>query len=223
MRPVLNLPLMSLLSSDLVSAMTAAGRTILFEDGRTIHARGADQPGLSVILSGRVRFGVFSEEGAYYYTGLLNEGHCFGEATLFADMPRAYHADAVGETTVLSLTKTAFNRLFDDRPDFARAFLSTLTSRLYEALDFADDLRRLSLEAKVVKQLFRIQRVGGFEDDSLPIRQIDLAYALGVSRVSVGKALERLQARGLIQLGYGEIRVLDRKRLAESITDKTGL
>ncbi len=219
MQPVLNPPLVSLLSSDLVGAMVAAGNTAHFDDGRTIHDRGADRPGLSVIMSGRVRFGVFSEDGAYHQTGLLNEGHCFGEATLFAGMLRAYHADAVGQTTILTLTKSAFDELFDEHPGFARAFLSTLTSRLYEALDFADDLRRLSLEAKIVKQLFRISRVGGLEDDSLPIRQVDLAYALGMSRVSVGKALDKLQAQGLIQLGYGEIKILDRKSLAQTIAE----
>lgn len=210
----LDQPFLSLLSDDLLRKLAAAGRTKRFDDGQTIHTRGSDRPGLSVIMSGRVRFGVFSEDGDFIHTGLLNEGHCFGEATLFANMPRAYHADAIGETVILSIGKKQFDKLFDENPGFARAFLGALTNRLYEALDFADDLRRLTLEAKIAKQLFRIARVGGFSGDGIiPIRQIDLAYALGVSRVSVGKALEALQRRRFIQLGYGEIKITDPARL----------
>lgn len=218
----LNQPLLSLLSDGLQRKLVAAGQTKRFDNGQTIHTRGSGRSGLSVIMSGRVRFGMFSEDGDFIHTGLLNEGHCFGEATLFANMPRAYHADAVGETIILGVGKKHFDKLFDDNPDFARAFLGALTNRLYEALDFADDLRRLSLEAKIAKQLFRVARVGGFSADSIiPIRQIDLAYALGMSRVSIGKVLEALQKRGLIKLGYGEIKITDPARLKALIANKS--
>ena len=217
-----NQPLLSLLSDSLQRKLVAAGQTRRFDDGQTIHTRGSGRPGLSVIMSGRVRFGTFSEDGDFIHTGLLSEGHCFGEVTLFANMPRAYHADAVGETVMLAVCKKQFDKLFDDDPGFARAFLGALTNRLYEALDFADDLRRLTLEAKIAKQLFRVSRVGGFSADSIiPIRQIDLAYALGMSRVSIGKALEALQGRGVIELGYGEIKIIDAAGLKALIANKS--
>lgn len=215
----LNQPLLSLLSDALQRKLVAAGQTKRFDDGQTIHTQGSRRIGLSVIMSGRVRFGVFSEDGDFIHTGLLNEGHCFGEATLFANMPRAYHADAVGETVILGIGKKQFDTLFDDDPGFARAFLGALTNRLYAALDFADDLRRLTLEARIAKQLFRIAGMGGFSGDGIiPIRQTDLAYALGMSRVSIGKVLEALQKRGLIKLGYGEIKITDPARLKALIS-----
>ncbi|MEM8936925.1 MAG: Crp/Fnr family transcriptional regulator [Pseudomonadota bacterium] len=214
-----NPPLLTLLSAAEIRDLVAAGEERRFTDNQNIHARGSDLPGLSVIKSGRVRFGIFGEDGRYIQTGLLGQGHCFGEATLFANMPRAYDADAVGETVILSVSKKKFDDLCDAHPGIAKALLVTLTSRLYEALDFADDIRRLSIETRIAKQLFRFVASGGFSSETIPVRQTDLAYALGLSRVSVGKALETLKRRGLIELGYGEIRIADRAGLENWVID----
>ena len=41
------------------------------------------------------------------------------------------------------------------------------------------------------------------------MRQIELAQSLGVSRVTIGKALHRLQAAGLVALRRGRIDIVD--------------
>ncbi|MEM7766803.1 MAG: Crp/Fnr family transcriptional regulator [Pseudomonadota bacterium] len=189
--------------------MIAAGRTMTYSDGQFIHQRGEGSPGLSIILTGRVRFGIYSETGAYIQTGILDAGHCFGEATLFADTPRAYDADAFGETRIADISKPRFEALLKQAPSFANALLVSLTTRLYEALEIADDLRALSPEARILKLLQRLTHSGGFSETAIPIRQIDIAYALGLSRVSVGKALNALRRQGRIQLGYKEISLIN--------------
>ncbi|MEL7519558.1 MAG: Crp/Fnr family transcriptional regulator [Pseudomonadota bacterium] len=213
----INPPLFTLLPGSLVEAVTSAGVEVAFDDGQTIHSKGQDRPGLSIVLSGRVRFGAFSEEGAFVQTGLLGKGHCFGEVTLFSHKPRAYHADAFGQTRILQIGKSKVERLIADHPAIATALLATLTSRLYDALDFADDLRSLKLEARVAKQLWRFAVSDEIGNDVIPIRQNDLAYALGLSRVSIGKALKVLQDLELIELGYGAITIVDRARLEDWI------
>ena len=208
-----NPPLLTLLSSEVIAALKSVGHQLRFEDGQRIHARGDKRPGLSIILSGRVRFGVYGEDGGYIQAGLLSEGHCFGEVTLFVEKPRAYDADAFGETVILEIRKPKFESVAAAHPQVSNAMLVTLTGRIYEALEFADDLRSCSLEVRVAKQLMRMSVSGGFSGDVLPIRQTDLAYALGLSRVSVGKALIALQERNLVELGYGEIKISDQIEL----------
>ena len=215
-----NKPLFPLLSEELRNALIEAGQVRRFSDGQMIHIHGDDRAGLSIILDGRVRFGLYGEDGAYIQAGILSEGHCFGEATLFAGIPRAYDADALGETEIVMISKDRFDQFLDATPGFAKALLVSLTSRLYESLEFADDLRTLSREARVGRYLDRALYSARFENDTIPIRQIDLAYALGLSRVSIGKALGNLQDRGVIALGYGEIRILDRDRLARRVRQK---
>ncbi|MEM7704761.1 MAG: Crp/Fnr family transcriptional regulator [Pseudomonadota bacterium] len=207
--------LLELIPPKLLPTVKAAGTTRPYADGQVIHTQQAASVGLSIILRGRVRFGLYAETGAFNLTGLLGCGHCFGEATLFADRRRAYHAEAFGETEVLAIGKRAFDALHDAHPPFARAVTVTVTQRLYEALDIADDLRRRGVEQQIAMLLLRIARTGGFDEDDLPLRQADIAFALGMSRVSIGKALDRLSQRDLIQLGYGKITMIDRQALLE--------
>ncbi|MEL6415129.1 MAG: Crp/Fnr family transcriptional regulator [Pseudomonadota bacterium] len=209
MEPIYNQPLWPLLSENVQDALIRAGQTKTYSDGQFIHQRGEGSPGLSVILSGRVRFGVYAEAGTYIQTSVLSAGHCFGEATLFASAPRAYDADALGDTKVIEISKPRFDALLEQSPMFANALLVSLTTRLYEALEFADDLRALSPEARILKLLRRFTQSGGFKENAIPVRQIDIAYALGLSRVSVGKALNALQKQGALNLGYGEITLIE--------------
>lgn len=202
-----------MLPEALKSALIRAGHEKRFDDKQSIHIRGGGRAGLSIILAGRVRFGLFRKDGAYIQTGLLSVGDCFGEATLFADQDRAYDADALGDTTILSIEKGRFEKLMMKHPQLAHALLKTLTRRLYTALDFVDDLRALSVEARIAKQIMRLSLSGGFHD-VIPVRQIDLAYSLGLSRVTVGKALDALECDGAVRLGYGQIEIVDHARLS---------
>ena len=205
MEPIYNHPLLPMLSENVRDALIAAGRTMTYSDGQFIHQRGEGSPGLSIILAGRVRFGIYAESGTYIQTRVLGAGHCFGEATLFADAPRAYDADALGDTKIIEVSKARFDDVLEQTPELANALLVTLTTRLYEALEFADDLRALSPELRILKLLRRLTHSGGFKDKAIPVRQIDIAYTLGLSRVSVGKALNTLQKQGKVRLGYREV------------------
>lgn len=205
--------LINLLSNDLISELKKAGQERHFTAGQTIHSQGDRLPGLSIITTGQVRFGIFGVNGDYIQTGILGQGHCFGEATLFTEKPRPYDAEAIGDTTILKVNKPDIDKLVAHHPSFAQALLVTLTGRLYEALEFADDLRTLSLEARIAKQLLTFHRSGGLNNHIIPVRQSDLANSLGISRVSAGKALSNLQQQGLIKLGYGEIQITDALQL----------
>ena len=105
----------------LVSELTAHGATKRFDHGQLIHLQHAASAGLSVVLAGRVRFGLYTHKGAFFLTGILGPGHCFGEATLFADRPRAYHAEAFGQTDVLAVSRPVFDRLYKAHPELAKA------------------------------------------------------------------------------------------------------
>lgn len=209
-----NKPLLNLLPGHLAEVLTGGGTRQTFHDGQSIHLRGDDKPSLSVILSGRVRFGLYTGDGNYIQTGVLGKGHCFGEATLFLNTPRPYYADAIAQTELVDIKKTTLHRLLEAHPALAAPLLTTLTNRLYESLEFADDLRSNALDVRIAKQLLRLNASGDFAGNAVEIRQADIAYGLGQSRVSVSKALAHLKAQGLIRLGYREIEIPDPEALA---------
>lgn len=215
-------PLMALLPERLRRRLAEAATAVDYGDGEIIHSRGDAKPGLSIVRSGSVRFAIPGVDGSYVTSSVLGPGHCFGEATLFAKLPRTHDAIAVKRTSIDQISRLRFDRIFDEEPDLARVMLEATTQRLYSVLDFMDDLRRLPLPLRTAKLIASMAR-SAKQENEVECSQSDLAFTLGVSRVSVGKALGRLQDEGVIQLGYGRIEIPDRVRLEQWIADRSPL
>lgn len=206
----------------LMARLSDAAIRVAYDDGELIHARGDAKPGLSIVHEGAVRFINSGIDGSVVSTGTLRSGEFFGEATLFAGLPRTHDAVADGPTIIDQVSKSRFDKIFDEEPDLARAMLRMTTRRLYWALDFMDDLRSLPLKARVAKVIIR-RNESSSGKSMVRANQSDLAYLLGVSRVSIGKALGELQSQGLIKLGYGRIEIPDPSALKAWITKNAPL
>ena len=207
-------PLLALVSPSLLARLEEMATRVRYRDGVMIHGLGDDKPGLSIVRDGAVRFAKHTPGGGEVTVSILGPGHSFGEATLFAGMGRAYDAIAVGDTMVDQISKAKFDRILQAEPELAHTLLAATTRRLYSVLAFLDDLRTLPLGARVAKLIIGMVAVAK-TPDVVECRQSDLAFTLGVSRVSVGKALARLQDKRAIQLGYGRIEILSRAALAK--------
>ena len=205
-------PLAQLLSDGDAARLRQAATRVNYADGQLIHSRGDAKAGFSIVVSGAVRFVKRNPDGGELTVSLLGPGHSFGEATIFAGQGRAYDAVAVGETVIDQLSKPAFERLIVSQPEIASALLAATTCRLYAVLSFLDDLRSSPLPVRAAKLILDMLR-SSKEPDRVSCTQQDLAYTLGVSRVSIGKALSKLQSDKVISLGYGEIQVPDSARL----------
>lgn len=211
--------LIDALPETLRKALQSAGVPMRYADGQLIHERGDAKPGLSIVRSGAVRMGNVGRDGNYMATALLGPGQTFGEFTLFADLPRTHDAEAVGDTVVDQVSRRRFEQVMDDHPELRRRLLSSLASRLHQALEFIDDVRRLPLNVRVAKMLAVMGRTER-EPVKLVVKQSQLAETMGVSRVSMGKVLEELEAQSLIKRGYGSIDIPDRQRLQDWIADR---
>ena len=204
--------LMELMPEPLARRVRAAAKPTRYRDGQLIHTRGELQRGLSIVRSGAVRFGNAGDDGSYVTTTVMGPGQSFGEFTLFGDLPRTHDATAVGATVVDSLDQARLNRLLVEAPELWRILMVATTKRLHDALELLDDFRRLPLSALTAKLLLTLPPS---EEDAAAVtcNQADLAFTLGVSRVSVGKALAQLQKAGLVILGYRTITLRDRAGL----------
>lgn len=214
--------LTDLLSPRLRDRLNKAATVITYDDGETIHLRGDAKPGLSIVRGGAVRFSNPGVDGSMITTSVMGPGHCFGEATLFAQLPRTQDATAVGETTIEQISKLKFDQVFDDEPKLARLMLEATTQRLYSVLEFMDDLRRLPLNVRAAK-LIASMGVSSKDAGIVSCNQADLAFMLGVSRVSIGKALSTLQEADVVTIGYGKVNIPDAVRLDQWIAVRSPL
>jgi CRP/FNR family transcriptional regulator, cyclic AMP receptor protein len=196
--------LLSLLPKPVVEAIESAARLVRFEDGQWVHNRGDGKPGLSIVKSGAVLVGSYGPDGSFLTTSVLGPGHSFGEFTVFANLPRSNDISAEGSTEIWHIAPRRVEALCARYPELALALLKISLLRSYSLIEQLDDLRRLPLDVRTAKFLLQ-SAVLQDGQHRVHLTQTDLAFALGVSRVSVSKVLTKLAKAGLVELGYGKL------------------
>lgn len=194
-------------------ALSNFARTERYHDGQIIHNRGDNRPGLSIVKSGAAQVGTLGLDGSFMSITTLQPGDPFGEFTLFAGLPRTHDISAVGETEIAQLPAKAFLAAYHKRPDISHALLLTTLNRSHILLETIDDMKRLSLPARIAKYL--LSRSSETGRDVVTCQQTDIAHALGVSRISIGKGLKNLAARDFVKQGYGSISLPDKMSLEQ--------
>lgn len=213
-------PLLEALEPDVRSELLALSSRRSWHDGVLIQQSGDVHPALYIIEEGAVRMTQSAPDGEEFTIIILGPGQSFGDLTLLEDKPRAFDASAVGDTRMLELRAPAFHTLWSKYPSFGKTMLKLSAQRFHIALSLLDDMRRLDLPERCAKFLLAMaMREGG---NSVQVDQATLAQVLGTSRVSMGRALGLLKKTGLVRTGYGEIEVVDKRRLTDWLTSRIG-
>jgi len=214
--------LASLLSPELFATLRAAGTPVSYADKALVQARGDARPGLSIIHQGAVQIGNPGVDGSFVVTSVLGPGHCFGEMTLFGNLPRTHDAVAMGATVIDQVSAAAYERVAAAHPALDRAIMAMMARRLHVLLEFADDLRRLPLKVQLAKLLLTMADAQQGEARADATHE-ELAAILGVSRVAIGTALRALECDELVRRRYGSVEVLDHAALRVWIERRTML
>ena len=201
--------LTDLLPRDVLAKLREVGKTRRYRDSALIQRRGDSRRGLSILRSGNIIVGNIGMDGSFIVSSVLQPGECFGEFTLFAGLPRTHDLSASGAVEVWYFSERVFLDLFDSEPSIAKALLAITLRRTHDLLEFLDGQRRLSVRVRLAKVLLSFLS----SESDVRCRQEELAYMLGVTRVTVNKALKSLADQGFVRLGYGVIEVVDESLL----------
>ena len=88
---------------------------------------------LFVILSGRIKVTILSDDGREIILAMLSESEFFGEMSLLDDEPRSATAIALQQTEMVVLHQRDFLSIVEKRPRVLINLLSVLSSRLRKA------------------------------------------------------------------------------------------
>ena len=141
---------------------------------------------------------------------VVGAGQHFADVLMFTRRTRTHRAIAQGATELDIYDRSAFERIME-RPAIVRALYQVTAERLVGTMNMLDDVRSLSREAHLAKLLLHLHRRS--TSDSIECVQDDLAGLLGVTTMTVAKALRLLREQGLIETGYRRVRVTDPARL----------
>lgn len=145
---------------------------------------------------------------------VLRAGDVFGDVPLLVRMTEPFDARALEDSIVLSADSVALFALLERRPRLAQRWLVSLALRMAATQARLVDLLAGGLEAQVASLLTREA-----EEGVVRLAQSVIAELLGARRTSVNRVLKRLEARGLVRLGYGQVELLDAAGLLDTIDD----
>lgn len=179
-----------------------------YPKGRTVFAAGDPPTQVHLMRSGAVELS--SEvRGRRVDLGILRVGDIFGDVALLTGTNQPYDAVTLEPSVVLSIDSVVLCRRVAKNPALAHRWIMSLSNRVAAMEDRLADALAGDVATHVVSILLH---EGG--DDGVRLSQAVLARCVGAHRTNVNRILKRLEALGLVQLGYGRVDVLDAERLA---------
>ncbi len=167
------------------------------------------------VVEGLLKMSNDSAEGASItFTGVPS-GAWFGEGTLLKREAYRYNIEVLRKSTVAGLPIATFDWLLERSIPFNRYLMNQLNERLGQFIAAREIDRMTDADTRVARSLGALFHPVLYPGvgELLRITQHELGYLVGLSRQRVNEALHALQARGLIRIEYGGLRVLDRAGL----------
>lgn len=203
------------LPMSLADMLLEKGKLKTLQNQQILHQKNDPPDGFYCVLSGRIRISNFTVEGKELVLTWIQPGNWFGEISLIDGQPRTHDAHAEEPTTLLKVSKTDFERLFTEHPEWSQHIMRLLCQRVRATFSLIDETGCLSLKGQLCKRLSLLQH--GLEEQQtnpskqeLAISQDALAQLIHSSRQTVNKILQDLQKDKVIHLKYGKIIILDR-------------
>jgi CRP/FNR family transcriptional regulator/CRP/FNR family cyclic AMP-dependent transcriptional regulator len=180
-----------------------AARQVVFHQG---------EPGreMYVVVSGRLKVSVNSEDGKELSFFILDRNDLFGELALLDGERRSATVTTVEPCELLVLTQMEFKRLLQDHPLMGLKLLSILagrvraTTHLYESSVFVEIPGRLAAKLLELADEHGIEKDDGIQID-LKLSQYELGTLINATRESVNKQLKSWESKGIVELRKGRI------------------
>jgi CRP-like cAMP-binding protein len=179
-----------------------------------LFAQAYDASGLHAVIKGELHITGTSVNGNDVIMAIIRPGEWTGFLTCLDHGPHAYSATAATEATIMSLRPAAVAAIFETDVATYRLLQSPELIAARKLAHFVIEDLGLPLAQRVAARLADLGR-WAYGPASGPVAELDhvsqeeLAMSVHASRQKVNMILRDLVERGLIEIGYGRIRVLD--------------
>ena len=174
------------------------------------------QPGdsLHIVLEGRVKVSLLSEEGKEAILSILGAGEVFGEMSLFDGEPRSATVTTMEPCRFMVLRRQVFLPFLEKRIHVMLELIAEVSRRLRATNTLVGNLSFLNLSARLARILLNlVQQYGKVTPQGivigLKLSQEELGHLVGVSRESVNRQVRLWVETGLIGYDHGTLIVLN--------------
>ena len=208
-----NLPLFRELDLPQLEAIGAATTEQRVPVGTALFRRGDPCDGIHVIVVGRVKLALLAPAGAEKVIEILGPGQSFGESVMFMGKPHILYAEALADSLLLHIRKTAILEAIERNAEFARRMLNELSLRLYRLVADIEAYTLKSATERVTGYLLAALAddpgSGQSADVLLAASKSVLASRLNITREHFSRILHELSQAGLIRVSGRNIHIID--------------
>ncbi len=199
----------------------------LAEGGQVLVAEDTRPTGMFAMLEGQVAISrQIGDRGEFFYH-LGGPGFWFGESGMLNRQYANITATTRTKVRTLFLPASSFEQIVAARPDFYRLIVKLVLSRYAILMRTLGQSNMFPPEEYLRIRLADLSDMihsEGFAEDTveLALSQTDLAAMIGSSRQTINMLLKKLESKGLIEIAFRKIRILDPSGL-RGAHRKTGL
>lgn len=207
-------PLFNALNPAHLEALAASAELLNLARGDNVFRPGMPIHHFYCLLSGGVKIFAMSKDGTEKVIHLASPGESFGEAVMFLDVPAPVGTQAVHESVVLALPKSAIYNLIEQNPHLAHRMLGGLAMRMHRLIQ---DIQAMSLQSASERVIGYLLQLCSTQEDTqnviLPARKVTIASLLNLTPETLSRTLAKLEKQGLIIVNATEIHIPDCAKL----------
>ncbi len=165
---------------------------------------------LFIIVRGKVKIVLLSEEGKEIILSTLREGDFFGEMSLLDGEPRSASVIALEDSSLLIIKREEFLKQIRKSPEIALRIMVEMSKRLRQADEKIGSLALLDVYGRVAQALLQLAKSEGEKTKKgvvikkRPTHQ-EIANMVGISRETVSRVLSDFSKEGYITIKGKEI------------------
>lgn len=204
-----------------VLAHVAKGsRLARYERSEQVLAHNPRQRDLLVVVSGSVEMSGINSGGARFVLARVGPGVILNLVRLIPGLESSYYCHALAPSLLVHVPANHLRAVLDAYPILWRDMTMLALARQQESILTLQRKGFRSLDQSVAQALLRLlgnhdEPLSEADPITLRVSQADLAAMVSVSRQTINKELRRLTERGMLDVSYGELRILRPKALLQ--------
>ena len=184
----------------------------VFKNNQIIYLQGEIADNFYYLKKGAVQAFVNSADGLEKTLTTYKSGEIFGEASFFDGFPRMSSAKALSDSEIIIINKTDIMLYFQKEPFLALNFIELLSQKVRMLSNEIDNISFLSAEKRIAQYLINMSL---YTDTSIDCTHEGIGKAVGVSRITVSRTLNKFSKYNWIDTKYKKIIILNRNALLE--------
>ncbi|MEM1428989.1 MAG: Crp/Fnr family transcriptional regulator [Pseudomonadota bacterium] len=207
---------LSACSPRLRQRLLEVGTATRFEPGEGLFRIGDVPQGIYGVAAGAVHIAMPADDGQELVIYHADTGFWVGDLELFSEQPRMATVTAAAPTLCLYLSRRQLRALLDSDPEFYRDFYQMSYENGRTIMRALANMTVTGSDKRLALRLLQYDEATTDPDGWITVAQSQLAMTTALSVPTLERVLRRMAKAGLVEIGYGKVRILDRAELART-------